>query len=714
MANRRSPSRCTSSHLLNTHQRCQGKIILFDQSVVHIVISRADHLLAGSLAYLFFTRALLSTVPNSCHLHSCLSWAPLLTTRWLKQVNNLLENLDDQVGDAVEQAEERLEEAAYEYSTATGGSSAGGSAPTSSGLGAGLAGVGDLSSGARAAAAVSTFAGAVASPGVRGLASKSSVNDILARRGLLGDDDEEEDGDEGEAAMGGDIADRGNEFGAQQSPAAAPLSGMSSVTQEQTAPPAALATGLEPPSSSTEEDESSPTAADAGAISSDPSGWEDDGNDFADLDNADDDGRGGDTTDDGGFSSAVVVDSTDDGEEDSSELDPSSTAPAVGAKAAPPSIDLAAAAVSKAVESAEARARVKEMEAQMFHQANEAKRAAQQAQEAEKELRKLRRHVVKLNSELEAAESEVDAQRTELERAAERMERDRTRNKEEKERVARERKEEREAAAAEHKAALDAMAARHAERIADMEEQVRRANEAREQEGGDWNKELEDALERERDVVKKMMELEEEKETLTNQVSTLQTQMAALETRLGSVTELSETATEREREADDRLDAALSLHARQLSQRQAREAELERTVAELGAALAVARQMEQARGIGGPSGIGATGTASGDGESQNSSLRAQLETAEEEIETLKTQLMLEQQRVSFVFLLVLTCAFVISNFIQTHIFMPFMTSTHEYSARPSNKSCRKLPKNGQRRLLQFKQNKSSTIVKLRT
>ena len=178
-----------------------------------------------------------------------------------------------------------------------------------------------------------------------------------------------------------------------------------------------------------------------------------------------------------------------------------------------------------------------------------------------------------------------------------------------------------------------------------MEEQVRRANEAREQEGGDWNKELEDALERERDVVKKMMELEEEKETLTNQVSTLQTQMTALETRLNSTTELSETATEREREADDRLDAALSLHARQLSQRQAREAELERTVAELGAALAVARQKEQARGIGGPSGAGYTSSGSGENESQNSSLRAQLETAEEEIETLKTQLMLEQQRV---------------------------------------------------------------------
>ena len=133
----------------------------------------------------------------------------------------------------------------------------------------------------------------------------------------------------------------------------------------------------------------------------------------------------------------------------------------------------------------------------------------------------------------------------------------------------------------------------------------------------------------------------EEKETLTNQVSTLQTQMAALQSRLDSVSEASETATEREREADDRLDAALSLHARQLSQRQAREAELERTVAELGAALAVARQREQARGE--TQNIGTSSDHTGG--SQTSTLRARLETAEEELETLKTQLMLEHQRV---------------------------------------------------------------------
>ena len=262
------------------------------------------------------------------------------------------------------------------------------------------------------------------------------------------------------------------------------------------------------------------------------------------------------------------------------------------------------------------------------------------AEEAQKELRRLRRQIVRLNSGLEAAEAEVEAQRTELDRAAERMERDRARHREERERAGRERDEEREAAEAEHTAALGALRAGHAERIADMEGQVRRSDEAREKEGGDWNAELRDALERERDVVKKMVALEDEKQTLLSQVSTLQAQSTSLQSRLESVSETATTASEREREADDRLDAALSLHARQIGQRNSREAELERTVAELGAALAVAKQRDQSRGSGAARALEATAGA----DQTESSLRSRLDVVEEEFETAKMQLVLEQQR----------------------------------------------------------------------
>ena len=60
----------------------------------------------------------------------------------------------------------------------------------------------------------------------------------------------------------------------------------------------------------------------------------------------------------------------------------------------------------------------------------------------------------------------------------------------------------------------------------------------------------------------------DEKSTLLSQISSLKIQQTANESRLESATQTCETAVEREREAEDRLDAALSLQARQLSQRQ--------------------------------------------------------------------------------------------------------------------------------------------------
>jgi outer membrane murein-binding lipoprotein Lpp len=65
-----------------------------------------------------------------------------------------------------------------------------------------------------------------------------------------------------------------------------------------------------------------------------------------------------------------------------------------------------------------------------------------------------------------------------------------------------------------------------------------------------------------------LVAIRDEKSTLLSQISTLQAQQAALEIRLESVSQTADNAMEREREAEDRLDAALSMHARQLTQRQ--------------------------------------------------------------------------------------------------------------------------------------------------
>lgn len=75
---------------------------------------------------------------------------------------------------------------------------------------------------------------------------------------------------------------------------------------------------------------------------------------------------------------------------------------------------------------------------------------------------------------------------------------------------------------------------------------------------------------------------------------------------------------------------------------QAREAELERTIADLGAALVVARNKEINR----LKSDSSTTTAGERGGNDVSALRTRLEDTEDVLETIKAQLDLERQRVS--------------------------------------------------------------------
>jgi len=267
------------------------------------------------------------------------------------------------------------------------------------------------------------------------------------------------------------------------------------------------------------------------------------------------------------------------------------------------------------------------------------KKIVMEADDANKESRKLRRNVVKLNADLDAAERELEAQRMELERAAMRMEKDRQRFKEEKQHMEWEQKEEMKRASEEHRLSTEVVAASHVEQLSCMDDRIKRAEVARVKEGGDMSMELTESAARERETLKKVLSLEEEKSTLISQVSSLNAQMSALHSRLNSVQQAAESSSEREREADDRLDAALSLHARQISQRQAREAELERTIADLGAALVVARQKEINQFNDSSK---ETGNESDD--SDIMTLKGKLTLAEDETEMFQAQLTLERQR----------------------------------------------------------------------
>ena len=258
-----------------------------------------------------------------------------------------------------------------------------------------------------------------------------------------------------------------------------------------------------------------------------------------------------------------------------------------------------------------------------------------------KETRKLRRNLVKLNAELDSVERELEAQGTELDRAAARMEKDRLRHKEEKEKMIQSHKEDIKVVNAEHKASISAMVDTHSKQIADMEGRIERAEEVRMKEGGDMSAELADAAEREREMAKSVQLLEEEKATYALEVSSLKTQIVGLESRIESLKEASESATEMEREADDKLDKALSLHMRQMSQRQAREAELERTVADLSASLVATRGRESDLML---KGKATAEEISSTTRGMMAELKDKLMSAKDEVEMLDTQLMMEKQK----------------------------------------------------------------------
>ena len=84
-----------------------------------------------------------------------------------------------------------------------------------------------------------------------------------------------------------------------------------------------------------------------------------------------------------------------------------------------------------------------------------------------------------------------------------------------------------------------------------------------------------------------------------------------------------------------------STHSASCTRQQARESELERTVADLGAALVVARNKEVNRLKSDPN----ESTAGERGGNDISALRSRLEDSEDHLETVKAQLELERQRV---------------------------------------------------------------------
>lgn len=247
------------------------------------------------------------------------------------------------------------------------------------------------------------------------------------------------------------------------------------------------------------------------------------------------------------------------------------------------------------------------------------------------EARQLRKHVMQLNKDLEASESEVKAQRDELNRAGERMEKERLRMNEDREELMDEHDEELDT----QKRQFEKLLAEEKERLKDkidaLEQRLEQEEDQRRQEGGDWNKELEEAIQRERETLKKLSTVNEDSVKLKSSVAKLETQQSALQTRVESLTQASQSALERERKLQDKLDSTLSTHSRQLNQRKAREVELECNVADLGAVLASSRKARSAVPVSPDQDV-------------SLQLREKYLAAAEEMESLRAQLSMEMER----------------------------------------------------------------------
>ena len=251
----------------------------------------------------------------------------------------------------------------------------------------------------------------------------------------------------------------------------------------------------------------------------------------------------------------------------------------------------------------------------------------------EKQVKKLNRRVTNLNDELQVANNEVKAQQEELYSAAERMDSDKQRHKEAIASLTSQHSDTIKQLESEHLSTIEGLKAGHVMEIANLKERLKQADEDRNNEVGDWEGELNSVLKREKDLLAKVTLIEEEKSTLESQITSLNSQLDSVQSRLDASTSTANAFSDREREAFEKLDEALSIHAKQIAQRQSRERELEREVKDLGQALVEAQHRERERlNI-----VSLTGQNSS--EADNVSLNA----VKEELDTVKEMLQQEKQ-----------------------------------------------------------------------
>jgi hypothetical protein len=214
------------------------------------------------------------------------------------------------------------------------------------------------------------------------------------------------------------------------------------------------------------------------------------------------------------------------------------------------------------------------------------KRAAQQEHMA-----RLTKQLQQVTVRAQVAEREVAAQHAELEAAAQRLQEDRELAAEEQEDLLEDHAEEMQTVKQTYEERLAQQQKDYEQRLVEANAQVKQVQAQRRREGGDLTSELQEGLDREREALQQVAELNELAAELEDKVETFQQQESDWQTQVASLQGTLHETTSRERKLEEQMDALKESHQKQLAQRQEREGQLEQNIAHLSAALS--RQKEE-------------------------------------------------------------------------------------------------------------------------
>ena len=209
---------------------------------------------------------------------------------------------------------------------------------------------------------------------------------------------------------------------------------------------------------------------------------------------------------------------------------------------------------------------------------------------AQSEISRLQKQLVQATARAEAAEKELHAQHDELEAAAERLKADQVRRVKEEEEAWEDAQWELEQQAAKYKQAMQVQQEEYEKKLAQAQLRLQQVEAHRKQEGGNLSEEVQQAIARERDALERAEDLANTLSILEQEKKRSEQRQVELETQVATLQATVERATLSEQKLEAEMDALKEIHQRQLNQRQEREFQLEQSLAQLSAALAMEKQ----------------------------------------------------------------------------------------------------------------------------